>query len=258
MEQSPCINFSAQRLWVELNKARKKERTRAHADTDPYILQSSRRASRHAGSPPHDCVASNKQNGKAHEESKIHHLFASRSPPFFLFSNERLSPRGGGGGEDLGRRLWGAGEVVRRGTARPAGIMAAVRRGSWYAASGLVAGTLAGRQALLASPGTIGPDRGQKAHASFAYGECAMPVPLTHPCFWQWQWQRLLVCGRAFPATAKCFSTWNCLIRLTRLDTYEGYKQCALLWLCKCGGGSHELLHDHKNSDAKRWIDYYR
>lgn len=71
------------------------------------------------------------RTGKAHEESKIHHLFASRSPPFFLFSNERLSPRGGGG-EDLGRRLWGGGrgEVVRRGTARPAGIMAAVRRGS--------------------------------------------------------------------------------------------------------------------------------
>jgi hypothetical protein len=129
MEQSPCINFSAQRLWVELNKARKKERTRAHADTDPYILQSSRRASRHAGSPRMITLRQTNRTEKPTKNPRF--IIFSRPPPlfFFLFSNERLSPRGGGG-EDLGRRLWGAGEVVRRGTARPAGIMAAVRRGS--------------------------------------------------------------------------------------------------------------------------------
>lgn len=68
----------------------------------------------------------------------------------------------------------------------------------------------------------------------------------------------LCVAARSPPRPNVSQPGWNCLIRLTRLDTYEGYKQCALLWLCKCGGGSHELLHDHKNSDAKRWIDYYR
>lgn len=203
MEQSPCINFSAQRLWVELNKARKKERTRAHADTDPYILQSSRRASRHAGSPPHDCVASNKQNGKAHEESKIHHLFASRSPPFFLFSNERLSPRGGGGGEDLGRRLWGAGEVVRRGTARPA---------SWLPCAGAHDTPPRGwwREPSQADKPSW-PRQGRSARIGGKKRTHHLPrenVPchsLTHPCFWQWQWQwqrRLVlscVCGRSPP-----------------------------------------------------------
>lgn len=68
----------------------------------------------------------------------------------------------------------------------------------------------------------------------------------------------LCVAARSPPRPNVSQPGWNCLIRLTRLDTYEGYKQCALFWLCKCGGGSHELLHDHKNSDAKRWIDYYR
>jgi hypothetical protein len=46
------------------------------------------------------------------------------------------------------------------------------------------------------------------------------------------------LCVWPFPATAKCFSTWNCLIRLTRLDTYEGYKQYA--FVCGCASAEDD------------------
>lgn len=208
MEQSPCINFSAQRLWVELNKA-KRGRRRGHGrmQTRTRIYSSPVEGRADTRAAPR-MIALRQTNRTEKPTKNPRFIIFSRPPPlfFFLFSNERLSPRGGGGGEDLGRRLWGRarrGEVVRRGTARPA---------SWLPCAGAHDTPPRGwwREPSQADKPSW-PRQGRSARIGGKKRTHHLPrenVPchsLTHPCFWQWQWQwqrRLVlscVCGRSPP-----------------------------------------------------------